>query len=410
VEFDSVYRFSNVPANLQLPYNINNLTFHFSALDWSAPHHLRYSYLLEGFNEDWSIPDKAAQANFPKLPYGAYSLRVRALGENNQWSDTLSYSFVIKPPWWFTFWAKSFYTVMFLLVMMSLVRLRTRNLKIRSRKLEVRVIERTKELKQSQSQLVQSTKMASLGQLTAGIAHEINNPVSFTQTSSFALDRDMEDITNLIKKYRSYIQKLKQDKSEIEEFEKNIDYEVLMQSINQEIADIKEGTLRTAEIVKNLREFSYEDHEEMELADIHQGIETTLNILKSRFTTQISLTKNYDQSIGEIKCHIGQLNQVFLNVLSNALDAIEEKGEIVITTKNQETSLLVSIKDDGKGIPEEIINKIFDPFFTTKKIGDGTGLGLSISHGIIKNHGGTISVISNTEKKTCFNIKLPIIK
>jgi two-component system NtrC family sensor kinase len=159
--------------------------------------------------------------------------------------------------------------------------------------------------------------------------------------------------------------------------------------------------------VKNLREFSHEDREEIELADIHQGIETTLNILKSRFTTQISLTKNYDRSIGEFKCHIGQLNQVFLNLLSNALDAIEEKGKIVITTKNEGSSLLISIKDDGKGIPEESINKVFDPFFTTKKIGDGTGLGLSISHGIIKNHGGTISVKSIPGKETRFDISLP---
>jgi two-component system NtrC family sensor kinase len=132
-------------------------------------------------------------------------------------------------------------------------------------------------------------------------------------------------------------------------------------------------------------------------------------MLKSQFTTQISLMKNYDQSIGEIKCNIGQLNQVFLNLLTNALDAIEEKGEIVITTINQGNSLLISIKDDGKGIPKEIINKIFDPFFTTKKIGDGTGLGLSISHGIIKNHGGTISVKSIPGKETCFDIRLPIV-
>ncbi len=273
--------------------------------------------------------------------------------------------------------------------------------------LEERVNERTRELKESQSQLVQSAKMASLGELTAGIAHEINNPVNFTRTSSFALHRDLEDIINLHLKYRNYIQKGLQDKSEIEEFEKSIDYEVLLKSINEEINDIKEGTKRTAEIVKNLREFSHEDSGEMQLADIHHGIETTLNILKGRFSKQISLTKDYDQSIGEIKCHIGQLNQVFLNVLSNALDAIAEKGKIVITTKNQNNNLLISIIDDGKGIPEALIDKIFDPFFTTKEIGEGTGLGLSISHGIIKNHGGTISVKSILGKETCFYVQLP---
>jgi two-component system, NtrC family, sensor kinase len=171
-----------------------------------------------------------------------------------------------------------------------------------------------------------------------------------------------------------------------------------------------EGTKRTTEIVKNLREFSHEEHGEMESADIHRGIDTTLNLLKSRFTKEIILTKKYDQSIGLIKCHIAQLNQVFMNLLSNALDAIEKKGEIVITTKKQGNSLKISIGDNGRGIPEGEISKIFDPFFTTKKIGRGVGLGLSISHGIIKNHGGTISVVSNQKKETRFDIIIPIIK
>ena len=148
----------------------------------------------------------------------------------------------------------------------------------------------------------------------------------------------------------------------------------------------------------------------MELADIHQGIDATLNLLKSRFNEQIILTKNYDQSIGLFKCHLGQLNQVFMNLFSNALDAIEEKGEIVITTKNQGDSVKISIKDNGKGITEEEISKIFDPFFTTKEIGRGIGLGLSISHRIINDHGGTISVVSDQKKETRFDIIIPIIK
>jgi signal transduction histidine kinase len=272
------------------------------------------------------------------------------------------------------------------------------------------VEERTKDLKESQSQLVQTAKMASLGELTAGIAHEINNPVSFTQASSFALDQDLKDISKLIKKYRSYIQKGKQDRSEIEDFEKSIDYKLLISSIDQEISDIKEGTKRTSEIVKNLREFSHEAHGEMESADIHRGIDTTLNLIKSRFTKEIILTKKYDQSIGLIKCNIALLNQVFMNLLSNALDAMEEKGKILITTKNQGDSLKISIKDNGKGIPEEEISKIFDPFFTTKKIGHGVGLGLSISHKIINDLEGTISVVSDQEKETRFDIIIPIIK
>jgi signal transduction histidine kinase len=250
--------------------------------------------------------------------------------------------------------------------------------------------------------------MASLGQLTAGIAHEINNPVSFTQTSSFALDQDLKDITQLIEKYRSYIQNRKDDVTEIEEFEKSIDYKFLIEAINQSIADIKEGTKRTSDIVKGLREFSHIDSEEMELTDIHYGIDSTLKLLKSKFIEGIKLTKNYDQSLGLINCHIGQLNQVFLNLFINAIDAIEDKGEIVITTKNQGDKVLITIEDNGSGIPEELINKIFDPFFTTKEVGEGMGLGLSISHGIIKQHGGTISVASTPGKGTRFDILLPM--
>jgi signal transduction histidine kinase len=417
ITFDSVARFSNYPLNLALSYELNHLTFHFSAMECYDPHKIKYSYIMEGFSNDWSIPTTEAKAEYRNLPHGNHTFKVKAIGEAQIWSEPFEYTFTILPPWWHTWWARVLYGIAAVSLIIGIVRQRTSALNKRQKELEHTVEERTAELvsaferlRETQSQLVQSTKMAALGELTAGIAHEINNPVSFTRNSSFALDQDLKDITKLIQKYRSYFQKLKQDKSEIEEFEKGIDYQALLRSINQEISGIKEGTRRTTEIVKNLREFSHEDSGEKELADIHQGIDAALNILKSRFTTKISLTKNYDQSNGEIKCHIGQLNQVFLNVLSNALDAIEEKGEIVITTKNQENSLLVSIKNDGKGIPEEIINKIFDPFFTTKKIGDGTGLGLSISHGIIKNHGGTISVVSNQKDGTRFDIILPYIK
>ena len=221
------------------------------------------------------------------------------------------------------------------------------------------------------------------------------------------MDQDLKDIKQLIEKYRGFIKKSKASTKEIEEYEKNMDVEFLLNEIHQAIEDIKEGTKRTSEIVKGLSEFSHIDHEKMEPADIHNGIDTTIGLLKSKFNPKIKITKNYDRSIGLINCHIGQLNQVFMNLLINALDAIGTEGEIVITTKPVGDQVLISIKDNGKGIPEELKNKVFDPFFTTKKIGDGTGLGLSISHGIIKNHNGTITVNSVAEKGTVFEIRLP---
>ena len=301
-----------------------------------------------------------------------------------------------------------------MLLLMGFVKFRTRSIERQKSALESIIVTRTAEvvkqknqLEKSQSQLVQSEKMASLGQLTAGIAHEINNPVSFTRNSSFALGQDVKDIKQLIEKYRELIGKNKQDEKEIEAVEKNLDYEFLLKEIDQSIKYIQEGTKRTSDIVKGLREFSHMDQEKMELADIHDGIDNTLGLLKSRINPKIKITKNYDRSIGMINCHLGQLNQVFLNIFVNALDAIGSEGEIMISTRYIDNMVRITIKDDGTGIPKDIINKIFDPFFTTKKIGEGTGLGLSISHGIIKNHGGTIKVNSSIEKGAVFEISLP---
>ncbi|RLD32046.1 MAG: histidine kinase, partial [Bacteroidetes bacterium] len=323
------------------------------------------------------------------------------------WSKPLEYNFTILPPWWHTWWARTIYGLLFVLLVLWIIRIRTRILLNQKKQLEDEVEKRTLELKNTQGQLIQSEKMASLGQLTAGIAHEINNPVSFTRTSSFALDQDLKDITSLIEKYREFHEKEGLHPKEIEEFEKSIEYEVLLLAIHQGIDDIKEGTKRTAEIVKGLREFSHLDQKEMEPADIHHGLDTTLNLLRSRFIGNIKIIKNYDRSIGMINCHLGQLNQVFLNLISNSIDAIDEKGEITITTIKQDKNVVISIKDNGTGIPEELLGKIFDPFFTTKKIGQGTGLGLSISHGIIQNHGGTIAAESIAGKETRFDIILP---
>jgi len=407
ITFDGVARYQNYPLKLSLPYDQNYLTFHFSAIDWSAPHKLKYSYKIDELSDKWSEPTNEPKAEYRNLPYGKFTFKVKAIGAAQIWSKPFEYSFNIAPPWWHTWWARTIYGLLFILFILVIVRMRTRTLRKQREQLEDEVESRTIDLKEAQTQLIQSEKMASLGQLTAGIAHEINNPVSFTRTSSFALDQDLKDIEQLIEKYRDFIQKNKLDTKEIEEFEKSIDFEFLLSEINQAIEDIKEGTKRTSEIVKGLREFSHIDHEKMEPEDIHQGMDATIGLLKSKFNPKIKITKSYERSIGLINCHIGQLNQVFLNLLINALYAVGPEGEIIITTSSEGDQVLISIEDNGKGIPEDIVNKIFDPFFTTKKIGEGTGLGLSISHGIIKNHGGTITVKSSIEKGTVFEIRIP---
>jgi len=261
-------------------------------------------------------------------------------------------------------------------------------------------------LKVAQSQLIQSEKMASLGQLTAGIAHEINNPLNFIQGNSMALSKDLEDYKLLTAKYREALIEGSITLDEILAFEKKVDLEQLQESLRHEIEGINEGTRRTSLIVKGLTEFSHESMLEMQPSDIHHGIDVTLNLLGSRLKEDIKIIKNYDESIDKINCNISQLNQVFLNLFLNALDAVDGKGQIEVSTKKLDGQVRIAIKDNGIGISKENLNRIFDPFFTTKEVGKGTGLGLSISHGIIENHGGSIEA-GEKDKGTEFVITLP---
>jgi signal transduction histidine kinase len=263
-------------------------------------------------------------------------------------------------------------------------------------------------LKFAQSQLVQSEKMASLGQLVAGIAHEINNPVTFISAGVDSLNTNLEEIRQVLDIYhritpRNVAEKIK----EIEDLKGKIDYNEAIREIGNLIDSIKHGTERTTEIVKGLRTFSRLDEDVLKVANIHEGLDSTLILLRNKYKQRIEIEKNYGD-IPEIECYPGQLNQVFMNILSNAIDAIDDKGTITISTVKSNDKVQVSIKDTGRGIPENIRTKIFEPFFTTKEVGHGTGLGLSISHGIIEKHKGTIDVNSEVDKGTIITVSLPI--
>jgi signal transduction histidine kinase len=263
-------------------------------------------------------------------------------------------------------------------------------------------------LKRAQSQLVQSEKMASLGQLVAGIAHEINNPVNFISAGVDSLNTNIEEIRQVLDIYHKITpanagEKLK----EIEALKEKVEYKEAVGEINRLIKSIKNGTNRTTEIVKGLRTFSRLDEDILKMADIHEGLDSTLILLQNKYKNRIDIVKNYTE-IPLIECFPGPLNQVFMNILSNAIDAIDDKGTIIIHTSISGDLVKVSIKDTGHGIPENIRGMIFDPFFTTKDVGKGTGLGLSISQSIIEKHEGTINVISEIEKGTEFVISLPL--
>jgi signal transduction histidine kinase len=268
-----------------------------------------------------------------------------------------------------------------------------------------------KELKETQLQLVQSEKMASLGILTAGIAHEINNPINFVFAGIHSLMLDFKDIDPVLKEIgnlSSDSNGLQEKVAKIEKLKKEHYFDESYKAIPEILQDIKVGAERATEIVKGLRAFSSIDQGEMKKADIHESIENSLLLLKHKATENITIIKNYDKSLPKILCYPGKLNQAFLNIISNAFDSIHKKGKITLTTWSENKELFISIKDTGTGMSKETEKKLFDPFYTTKEIGKGTGLGLSITYGIIKDHNGEIKVFSEPDKGSEFIIILPI--
>ncbi len=299
--------------------------------------------------------------------------------------------------------------------------------------LEERVKERTVELsqalekiKQSQIQLVQSEKMSSLGQLVAGIAHEINNPVNFIYGNLDPAQTYVEDLIELVKHFQRDCPKRS---LELQAHIDNIELGFLQEDLPKLLNSLKVGANRIRDIVLSLRNFSRLDETDMKLVDIHEGIDSTVLILQHRlkFTPErptIKVIKQYGE-IPLVECYPSQLNQVFMNILANAIDALEEHGKkgrkkniadteldpCIINIRTERTSsdrIAIAISDNGPGIPERLHTKLFDPFFTTKPIGKGTGLGLSISHQIVvERHHGKIVCFSKPGKGTEFVIEIP---
>jgi signal transduction histidine kinase len=264
------------------------------------------------------------------------------------------------------------------------------------------------ELTKAQTHLVQSEKMASLGQLTAGVAHELNNPINFISASIKPLQRNVEDLLALLAKYDAVITKndLSDGFGEVEDFKESVDLDYLIKETQNLFKGITEGSTRSMQIVKDLRTFSRIDENEFKPVDIHEGIDSTLLLLHHKMQNRIKVHKKYGK-ISHVECLPGKLNQVFMNILTNSVLAIEDKGEITIETTRIVDMVKISFKDNGKGMPPEVREHIFEPFFTTRKVGEGTGLGLSISYSIIEEHAGTIEVASEPGKGTEFIITLP---
>jgi signal transduction histidine kinase/ligand-binding sensor domain-containing protein len=396
-----------LPLNLELPYDQNHLTFHYSGMKLNEEFDVVYRYMLEGLDTDWSPFTKEGKADYRNIPPGTYIFKVRARGRNFLWSEEERISFVVYAPWWLLWWVKLLWVALFITILYSIYKIRVNGLNQQKKNLEIEVGARTKEvelqrdeiliqaeelraanselenslsnLKKTQNQLAHSDKMASLGVLSAGIGHEINNPLNFIQGGAHGIAGELS-------------------KDEINKTD-----------INDLLNIIYEGVKRAKEIVKSLSRFSRSGDDQMAECEVHEIIDHCLVMLNNKFKHKVEVHKSYCSQKPLISGNDSKLHQLFLNVLTNAEQAIDVNGNIYIDTSIENTNLIITIKDDGCGISDENLSKILDPFFTTKPPGEGTGLGLSITHNIIQEHGGEIAIKSKFNLGTEILMKMPVL-
>ena len=286
--------------------------------------------------------------------------------------------------------------------------------------LEEKVTQRThalqesnEHLKRTQTQLVNAEKMASLGQLTAGIAHEINNPINFITSNIMPLKRNISEIVEVMQEYRALEpQAAAEGLKKLKDREKKLGIDESIEELEDIIGSISEGSKRTAEIVRGLRNFSRLDEDDLKDADLHDGLQNTLALLAPNLRDKVNVKTAFG-AIPLVECFPGKVNQVFMNVLTNAIQATLVRTdimdrEILVTTSCADDHVKIDISDNGVGMSEAVQARMFDPFFTTKPVGEGTGLGLAIVYGIIQDHHGRIHVESLPGAGTTVTILLPI--
>jgi PAS domain S-box-containing protein len=272
------------------------------------------------------------------------------------------------------------------------------------------------ELTRKDDQLVRQEKMASLGQLAAGVAHEINNPVGFVSSNLQMLQRYLADLTSYVTRTGPLIEKLRDgadtealrpEAEEVAGWVTHVELDQTLVDAGESVVESIDGLHRVKKIVSALREFSHADQDEPASADLNEGLESTINIVWNELKYKVTLHREYGE-LPKVNCYPHQLNQVFMNLLVNAAHAIPDKGEIWVKTWADRDRVYVDVRDTGVGISEANLSKIFDPFFTTKPVGQGTGLGLSIVYGIVERHGGTIQVESRVGEGTTVHLSVPL--
>ncbi len=389
------------------------------ALHFGNPEKNQYAYQLEGFDANWIDVGTKRSATYTNLPPGNFTFKVRAANADGVWNEEgASFLLTVLPPWYKTWWAYALYAVIGILAFVAVDRfMRARIKRIereRSREKELaqaKEIEKAyAELKNTQSQLIQSEKMASLGELTAGIAHEIQNPLNFVNNFS-------EINTELIDEIKEEREKKQDTRDE------GLITEILT-DIKQNLEKITHHGKRADAIVKGMLQHSRSSSGTKEPTDINALADEYLRLayhgLRAKDKSfNAELVTDFDNSIGKIHLIPQDIGRVILNLITNAFYAVNEKKQqdeyfkpiVSVSTKKTGDYLEIKVTDNGKGIPKEVVDKIFQPFFTTKPTGQGTGLGLSMSYDIVtKGHGGELKVETTEGNGTTFRIIIPIKK
>lgn len=262
----------------------------------------------------------------------------------------------------------------------------------------------------AQEKLLESEKLASIGQLAAGVAHEINNPIGYVHSNLGSLQEYLSNLFALVDVYERALRAPDPlaMRAEVDAARERLDIDFISRDLPQLMTESREGVERVTRIVRDLKDFSRTDHETAwKLTDLHASLDSTLNIVWNELRYKAKLEKRYG-TLPMVECLHSELNQVFMNLLLNAGQAIEEQGTIFVSTGQGEGTVWIEIADTGNGIPPDMLQHIFDPFFTTKPVGTGTGLGLSISYGIVAKHNGRIEVESEPGEGTRFRVTLPV--
>ncbi|WP_074223726.1 ATP-binding protein [Algoriphagus halophilus] len=412
IKWDSLNLASGLPIGMKVPYDQNSFNFSFNNPAIKGRDKILYRYVLEGADDSWSSPSPISNSkNYYNLVPGEYNFKVATSGFNGVWSDPASFEFTILPPWWQTWWAYLLFFTLFSGLTYIIVYLRSQWLQKENRILEEKVTHRTiqlkekiEELKNTQTQLIQSEKMASLGELTAGIAHEIQNPLNFVNNFS---EVNAELLVEL--------------KEEMDAGNKEEVAELIKDIIENEEKINLHGK-RADAIVKGMLQHSRSSNGQKDPTDINALADEYLRLsyhgLRAKDKSfNANMETDFDPTLPKINVVAQDVGRVILNLITNAFHAASEKKQklngsefiptVKVTTKNYQDHIEILIKDNGNGISDSVKQKIFQPFFTTKPTGQGTGLGLSLSYDIIKFHGGEIQVDSELGSGAQFKLIIP---